>query len=70
MDFTVTGMKDATAASSIETALIKLDGVSTVSANDKTGSTKVQFDPAKVTTDQLIAEFKKLGFTAKLNAGV
>jgi len=69
VEFTVAGMKDAQSASSIESALIQIDGVSTVSANDKTGSTKVQFDPAKVTTDKLIAEFKKLGFKAKLNAG-
>jgi copper chaperone CopZ len=70
VEFAVTGMKDAQSASAIESALIQIDGVSTVSANDKTGSTKVQYDPAKVTNDQLIAAIKKLGYKAKLNAGV
>lgn len=64
--FSVTGMKDPKAAAAIEAALIKLPGVTTVSADNVSARAKVQYDPAKLTCAQLIAAMKKLGLTAKL----
>lgn len=68
-EYSVTGMTCDDCSSAIESELIKVPGVSTVSADWKTGSTKVQYDAGKVTDAQLIAAIEKLGYTAKLAAG-
>ncbi len=51
---------------SIESELIGIEGVTTVSADDKSGSAIVQYDPAKVTTDKLIAAIDSLKFKATI----
>jgi copper chaperone CopZ len=64
--FTVTGMTGSDCSAAIESALIKLPGVTTVSADDKTGIAKVQYDPQQSTPAQLIAAIEKLGYAAKV----
>jgi copper chaperone CopZ len=66
VEFAVTGMTCDDCSKAIETELIKLDGVSTVSADWKSGSTKVQYNPAKCTNEQLLAAIEKLGYKAEL----
>jgi copper chaperone CopZ len=64
--FTVEGMTCADCSKSIENELIGIDGVTTVSADDKAGKAIVQYDASKVTTDQLIAAIGSLKFKATL----
>lgn len=64
--FTVTGMTGSDCSAAIESTLIKLPGVTTVSADYKTGIAKVQYDPQQSTPAQLIAAIGKLGYKAKV----
>lgn len=66
--FTVTGMTCNDCSSSIEATLIKMPGVTTVSADWKAGTTKVQYDADKCTPAEFIAAIEKLGFTAQETA--
>jgi copper chaperone CopZ len=63
--FTVVGMTSEESSAAIEAALIKLPGVTTVSADFQSGMAKVQYDPAQSTPAQFIEAIAKLGFEAK-----
>lgn len=63
--FAVTGMTCDDCSVSIEGKLIKLPGVTTVSADYKTGVAKVQYDPAQSPVAKLIEAIESLGYTAK-----
>jgi copper chaperone CopZ len=63
--FHVEGMDCADCGKAIETKLIGMAGVSTVSADEKAGRTIVQYDEGKVTKQQLIAAIDSLKFKAK-----
>jgi copper chaperone CopZ len=65
-DFKVEGMTCADCSKSIEATLIRVPGVSTVSADDKAGTTRVQYDPGDVTPAALIEAMDKLKFKATL----
>jgi copper chaperone CopZ len=62
--FKVEGMDCKECSTAIESELIKIKGVSTVSADERNGTAKVQYDPAAVTTDKLIAAIDSLKFKA------
>jgi copper chaperone CopZ len=63
-EFTVTGMDCADCSASIEAKLIKLPGVTTVSADFKAGTAKVQYDPAKCKPTEMVKAIESLGFKA------
>lgn len=63
-EFTVTGMDCSDCSASIEAKLIKLPGVTTVSADFKAGTAKVQYDPAKSTPAEMVKAIESLGFKA------
>jgi copper chaperone CopZ len=64
--FDVTGMTCADCSKAIETKLIGMAGVTTVSADDKAGRAIVQYDEGKVSQDDIIAAIDSLNFTAKV----
>jgi copper chaperone CopZ len=64
--FKVEGMTCADCSKSIESELIGIEGVTTVSADDKSGSAIVQYDASKVQPAQLIAAIESLKFRASL----
>jgi len=64
--FKVEGMDCADCSKAIENKLIGLPGVSTVSADDKRGTTIVQYDSGKITPDEIIAAIGTLKFKASL----
>jgi carbon storage regulator len=65
VEFAVRGLDSSAGSKSIESELLKIAGVSAVNADGKTGRAKVQFDPAKVTSEQLLAALEKLGYQVK-----
>jgi copper chaperone CopZ len=65
-DFKVEGMTCEDCSKAIEGTLIRLEGVSTVSADDKNGTARVQYDPGRCTPDQIVDAINKLKYTATL----
>ncbi len=65
LDLPVEGMTCASCASRIERSLNKLDGV-TASVNYATEKAAVDFDPALVAPEALVAAIEKTGYTARL----
>ena len=65
LDLPVEGMTCASCASRIERSLNKLDGV-TASVNYATEKASVDFDPAVVAPEALLAAIEKVGYTARL----
>jgi copper chaperone CopZ len=63
-EFSVTGMDCSDCSASIEAKLIKLPGVTTVSADFKAGTAKVQYDAAKCTPAEMVKAIESLGFKA------
>ena len=64
--FKVEGMDCADCGKAIETKLIGMPGVSTVSADEKAGRAIVQYDEGKITKDDIIAAINSLKFKASL----
>jgi copper chaperone CopZ len=62
--FAVTGMTGPESAATIEAKVIKLPGVTTVSADAKTGVVKVQFDPKQDSVGNITSAINSLGFSA------
>ena len=63
LNLELTGMTCASCAGRIEKKLNRLDGV-TASVNYATEKASVSFDPAKVSTDQLVAAVESIGYGA------
>jgi len=64
--FAVEGMTCADCSSAINAEVIKLKGVTTVAADYKRGQAVVQYDPAKVTSAQIIAAINSLKYKASV----
>ena len=60
----ISGMHCDACVRRVNAALAKTEGI--VSAEVKIGRADVQFDPSKVTPDQIAAAIEKIGFTASL----
>ncbi|MBM2849786.1 MAG: heavy metal translocating P-type ATPase [Anaerolineales bacterium] len=58
----ITGMTCANCVSTIERNLKKLDGMQTAAVNLATERATVEFDPAKLTQDQIIARVERAGY--------
>ena len=67
LELPITGMTCASCAMRIEKKLNKLDGV-TAGVNYATERASVDYDPAAVTPDQLVAAVESAGYTATLPA--
>ena len=67
LELPITGMTCASCAMRIEKKLNKLDGVE-ASVNYATEKARVDYDPAAVTPDQLVAAVEAVGYTATLPA--
>jgi copper chaperone CopZ len=63
-EFNVTGMQNSDSSAAVEGALIKLPGVTTVSADFKAGTAKVQYDPVKSKPADILKAIESLGFKA------
>lgn len=66
-NFAVEGMSCMGCEKSIKTRLSRLDGVKEVEASHKEGRATVQYDPSKVSTDEIAAQINALGFSAKVS---
>ncbi|MGQ0648361.1 MAG: heavy-metal-associated domain-containing protein [Gemmatimonadaceae bacterium] len=62
--FTVEGMTCGGCALGVRKVLTRLDGVTKAEVDLEKKHAVVTFDPSRVTTDQMIAAIKKLGFAA------
>lgn len=62
--FSITGMTCAACSSGIERTVKKLDGVSACSVSLMEASMTAEFDPEKVTAEQIISAVKVLGYGA------
>jgi Cu+-exporting ATPase len=67
VDLPITGMTCASCANRIERKLNKLDGV-TATVNFATEQAAVEFDPADVTPEDLVAAVESVGYAAELPA--
>ena len=63
VDLAVAGMHCASCAQTIQTELVKLDGVSSCSASFEKGHVIVSFDGSKVTEQRIREEILALGYT-------
>ncbi len=64
--FNVTGMTCSACSAHVEKSVGKLDGVQSVAVSLMTNSMSVNFDPAKVTTDEIIRAVEQGGYGASL----
>ena len=64
--FAVGGMTCGGCEASVKMVVKKLDGVEKVTASNKEGRATVTYDPAKVTTDNIVAAIEKIGYTAEV----
>jgi Cu+-exporting ATPase len=64
--FKVDGMDCADCSKAIESKLIGISGVSTVSVDDKSGRAVVQYDPARLSKSDIIAAIDSLKFRASV----
>ena len=64
--FTVTGMTCSACSAHVEKAVSKLEGVSDVNVNLLGGSMQVDFDPARQSSDSIIAAVVASGYGAQL----
>lgn len=64
--FNVTGMTCSACSAHVEKSVGKLDGVQSVAVSLMTNSMSVNFDPAKVTADQIIHAVEQGGYGASL----
>ena len=64
--FTVTGMTCSACSAHVEKAVSKLEGVSDVNVNLLGGSMQVDFDPARQSSDSIIAAVVTSGYGAQL----
>ena len=60
--FAISGMTCANCAQTIEKAVAKMPGVATASVNFAAEKLSVEFDPARVSSEQLIAKVDALGY--------
>ena len=67
--FDVEGMTCPSCALGIQATISRREGVTVVEVNYDDKSARVLFDPAKVSTDDLIASFKELGYEATPQSG-
>jgi copper chaperone CopZ len=68
VDLTTNGMHCSSCSMLIEMEVGDLDGVSSVKADYGTGTTHVEFDPIKVTEDQIIIAIQGAGYEAEVAA--
>ena len=64
--FEVEGMTCGGCEVGVRMTVEKLDGVEDVEASHEQGRAEVTYDPAKVTTDQIIAAVETLGYQAEV----
>lgn len=70
VDLDVFGMTCAACSNRIEKVLNKQDGVAKATVNLATESASIEYNPALVTEQDLIGKIQKLGYDAKVKAGV
>ncbi len=68
VDLTTNGMHCPSCSMLIEMDVSDLDGVESVRADYGTGVTHVEFDPARVTLDKIVATIKAAGYEAEVPA--
>lgn len=64
IDLHVEGMHCGSCAIGIQMLVSQMDGVTSASADYEGKKASVEFDPAKVTRDQIIKAIAELGYTA------
>ena len=64
--FAVQGMTCGGCEVGVKMKVKKLAGVESVDASYKEGTARVVYDPAKVTTEQIIGSIEELGYEAEL----
>ena len=68
VDVATSGMHCGSCSMLIEMDVSELDGVASVRADHATGVTHVEFDPAKVSTEQIVATIRGAGYEAEVPA--
>lgn len=64
IDLHVEGMHCGSCAIGIQMLVSQMDGVASASADYEGKKASVEFDPAKITKDQIIKAIAELGYTA------
>lgn len=64
----ITGMTCGGCVLGVRKVLTRLDGVTSADVSYKQANAVVRFDPSKVTTTQMIAAIKTLGYTAVVSS--
>lgn len=64
--FDVTGMTCSACSAAVERSVKKLDGIGSVEVNLLSNNMQVEYDPAQVNPDQVVATIEKIGYGASL----